>query len=151
MSPRNRLYFRVGKFKWINLSLYGLSFSLIISLVALFWIFSISLISPSLVYMLRSNVFDLSMLSQIDAILNFRGPRMGSLKSPCRTSYRSSIDTITLSCLVFEKIASLWTYFDDRQTNRWTWLMRKGAVAVASGALTVWHYQCRQSVDVDNS
>jgi len=34
MSPRNRLYFRVGKFKWINLSLYGLSFSLIISLVA---------------------------------------------------------------------------------------------------------------------
>ena len=42
MSPRNRLYFRVGKFKWNNLSLYGLSFSLI----ALFWIFSISLISP---------------------------------------------------------------------------------------------------------
>jgi len=29
MSPRNRLYFRVGKFKWNNLSLYGLSFSLI--------------------------------------------------------------------------------------------------------------------------
>ena len=30
---------------------------------------------------------------------------MGSLKSPCTTSYRSSIDTIALNCLVFEKIA----------------------------------------------
>ena len=42
---------------------------------------------------------------QISAILNFRGPMMGSLKSPCTTSNRSSIETIALNCLVFEKIA----------------------------------------------
>jgi len=38
---------------------------------------------------------------RISAILDFRGPIMGSLKSPCTTSYRSSIDTIALNCLVF--------------------------------------------------
>jgi len=32
------------------------------------------------------------------------------------TSYRSSIDTIALNCLVFQKIAFL--HFGDRQTNR---------------------------------
>jgi len=32
---------------------------------------------------------------------------MGSLKSPCTTSYRSSIETIAINCLVFEKIALL--------------------------------------------
>jgi len=49
------------------------------------------------------------------------GPIMGSLKSPCRTSYRSSIETIALSCLVFEKIAffAFWRQ-SDRQTNRQT-------------------------------
>ena len=31
------------------------------------------------------------------------GPIMGSLKSPCTTSYSSSIDTIALNCLVFER------------------------------------------------
>jgi len=41
---------------------------------------------------------------RISAILDFRDPIMGSLKSPCTTSYMSSIDTITLNCLVFEKI-----------------------------------------------
>jgi len=41
---------------------------------------------------------------------------MSSLKSACTTSYRSSIDTIALNCLVFEKIAFL--YFGDRQTNK---------------------------------
>jgi len=41
---------------------------------------------------------------RISAILNFNGPIMGSLKSPCRTSYRLSIETIALNCLVFEKI-----------------------------------------------
>jgi len=30
---------------------------------------------------------------------------MGSLKSPCTTSYRSSIDNITVNCLFFEKTA----------------------------------------------
>ena len=53
------------------------------------------------------------------AILDFRGPVMGSLKSPCTTSYRSSIETIALNCLVFEKIAffAFWRQ-TDRQTNR---------------------------------
>jgi len=44
---------------------------------------------------------------RISAILDFTGPIMGSLKSPCMTSYRSSIETIALNCLVFEKIAFL--------------------------------------------
>jgi len=39
---------------------------------------------------------------------------MGSLKSPRTT--RSSIDTIAVNCLVFEKIAFL--YFGNRQTDR---------------------------------
>jgi len=41
---------------------------------------------------------------RISAILNFKGPIMCSLKNPCRTSYRSSIETVDLSCLVIEKI-----------------------------------------------
>ena len=55
---------------------------------------------------------------RISAILDFRGPIMGSLKSPCTTTYyRSSIETIALNCLVFEKIAFL--HFDDTyRTNR---------------------------------
>jgi len=44
---------------------------------------------------------------RISAILNFRGSIVGSLKSPCTTSYRSSIEIIALNCLVFEKIAFL--------------------------------------------
>jgi len=43
---------------------------------------------------------------------------MGSLKSPCTTSYRSSIETRALNCLVFEKIAFL--YVGDIQTNKQT-------------------------------
>jgi len=54
------------------------------------------------------------------AILDFRGPIMGSLKSPCTTSYRSSIDTIALNCLVFEKIVFFCILATDRQMNRWT-------------------------------
>ena len=61
---------------------------------------------------------------RISAILDFTGPIMGSLKSPCTTSYRSSIQTIALNCLVFEKIAFLQFGQTDRQTdkqtNRWT-------------------------------
>ena len=34
----------------------------------------------------------------ISAILDFSGPVMGSLKSPCTTSYRLSIETIALYC-----------------------------------------------------
>ena len=42
---------------------------------------------------------------QISTIVDFRGPIMGSLKSQCTTSCRSSIETIVMHCLVFEKIA----------------------------------------------
>jgi len=51
-------------------------------------------------------------------MLDFRGPVMGYLKSPRATSYRSSIDTVALNCLVFEKIAFL--HFVDRQTYKQT-------------------------------
>ena len=53
---------------------------------------------------------------RISAIVDFRGPIMGSLKSARTTSYRSSIETIALNCLVFENIAFL--KFGDRQTNK---------------------------------
>ena len=53
---------------------------------------------------------------RISAILDFRGPIMGSLKTPCTTSYRSSIDTIALNCLVFEKIA-FFLHFGNIQTD----------------------------------
>jgi len=55
---------------------------------------------------------------RFSAILDFRDPIMGSLKSPCTTSYRSSIDIIALNCLVLEKIAffAFW-----RQTDRQTY------------------------------
>ena len=40
---------------------------------------------------------------QISAILDFMGPIMVSLKSPCTTAYRSLIVTIALNCLVLRK------------------------------------------------
>jgi len=70
---------------------------------------------------------------RISAILDFRGTIMGSFKSPCTASYRSSIETIALNCLVFEKIAFL--HYGDRQTNRWTAPLHEAALAVASGGL----------------
>ena len=53
---------------------------------------------------------------RISAIVDFRNPIMGSLKSPSTTSYRSPIETMGLNYLLFEKIAfcSLAT---DRQTD----------------------------------
>jgi len=64
--------------------------------------------------------------------LGFYGPIIGSLKSPCTTSYRSSIETMALNCSVVEKIAfsAFW-----RQTNRWTASMHWAALSVASGGL----------------
>ena len=44
---------------------------------------------------------------RISAILDFRGTIMGSLKIPCTTSYRMSIETTALNSLVFEKMAFL--------------------------------------------
>jgi len=59
---------------------------------------------------------------RISAIFDFMSPIMSSLKSTCRptTSYRSSIDTIALNYLVFEKTAFFCILATDRQTNRWT-------------------------------
>jgi len=54
---------------------------------------------------------------RISAILDFRGPKMGSLKSPGTTSYRSSTDTIALNCLVFEKIAFFCILATDEQMD----------------------------------
>ena len=53
------------------------------------------------------------------AILDFRGPIMGSLKSPCTTSYRSSIDIIALNFLVFEKNRVYFAFWRqrDKQTD----------------------------------
>jgi len=64
---------------------------------------------------------------RISAILDFTGPIMGSLKSPCTTSY------MALNCLVFEKIAFL--QFGNRQTNRRTRPSHEAALGVASGGL----------------
>jgi len=49
--------------------------------------------------------------------LDFRGQIMGSMKSRCTTSYRSSIDTVALNCLVFEKIA-FFNFATDIETNK---------------------------------
>ena len=54
---------------------------------------------------------------RISAILDFRGPIMGSLISPCMTSYRSSIETIAVNCLVFLEYR-VFLHFGDRQKNR---------------------------------
>jgi len=57
---------------------------------------------------------------RIAAILDFRGPIMGSLESPCTTSYRLSIDTMALNCLVFFRKSRFCNLATDRQTNRRT-------------------------------
>jgi len=80
---------------------------------------------------------------QISAILGFRGPVMRSLKSPCTTSYKSSIETIALDCLLFEKIAFFCILATERQTDRqtnrqtsrWTASMHYAALTVTSGGL----------------
>jgi len=57
---------------------------------------------------------------QISAMLDCRGPIISSLKSPCTTSYRSSIETIALNCFVFEKIAFFCILATERQTDKQT-------------------------------
>jgi len=56
----------------------------------------------------------------VSAILNFMGPIMGSLKSLYKTSYKSSIETIAVNCLLFETITFLCMDFGDRQTDKQT-------------------------------
>jgi len=71
--------------------------------------------------------------------LDFTGPLMGSLKSPITTSYRSSIETMALNCLVFENITFL--YFGDRQSDRRTdgrtGPLHEAALTVVSGGLKI--------------
>jgi len=55
---------------------------------------------------------------RISAILDCRDPIMGSLKSPCATSYRSSTDTVALNYLFFEKVALFCILATDRQTDK---------------------------------
>ena len=55
---------------------------------------------------------------RISVILDFKGPIMGSLKSQRTTSYRSSIETIAVNCLVFEKIAFFCILATDRLTYK---------------------------------
>ena len=59
---------------------------------------------------------------RISASLDFKGPIMGSLISPCTTFYRSSTDTIALNCLVFFRKSRFFAFWrqTDRQTNRQT-------------------------------
>jgi len=54
---------------------------------------------------------------RISAVLNFRGPIIGSLERPCRTFYKPSIETNALNCLFFRENHVLYTLFGDRQTN----------------------------------
>jgi len=75
---------------------------------------------------------------RISVMSYFRGPIMGSLKTPCTTSYRLLLETTALNCLVFEKIAFL--HFGDKQTDRWRnrWIRAThlAVLAGASGGLT---------------
>jgi len=50
--------------------------------------------------------------------LGFQGVNNGLFEKPMYDCYRSSIETMALNCLVFEKIAFL--HFGDGQTNRRT-------------------------------
>jgi len=53
----------------------------------------------------------------VSVILDFRGPIMGSLKTPCTTSYRSSLDIIAV---VFEKIVfffAFWQQTDEQMDS----------------------------------
>jgi len=74
---------------------------------------------------------------------------MGCLKSPCTTSYRSSIENIVVNCLVVEKIAFFCILATDRQTDRqtdrhrniWTRPLHEAALAVASGGFIISSWQ----------
>ena len=54
---------------------------------------------------------------RISAILDFKGPIMGSFKSRCKTFYRSPIDNIALNYLSFWENSVFCILATDRQTN----------------------------------
>jgi len=64
-------------------------------------------------------------------------PRMGSLKSPCKTSYWSSIETIAANCLVLEKIAfcvrDQTTQRDEDKESRGEMRAQTGPVSTVPG------------------
>jgi len=57
---------------------------------------------------------------RISAILDFSGPILGYLKSPCPTCYRSSIETMALNCLVCLRKSRFCILATDRQTDKRT-------------------------------
>jgi len=75
--------------------------------------YHITAVDMSLCTILRNFIHDvMSIFKMADhRHLGFYDSIMGSLKSPCTTSYKSSIETIAWKCLVFEKIAFL--HFGD--------------------------------------
>jgi len=77
---------------------------------------------------------------QMSAILNFRGPRMGFLKSPCRTSYWLSIETTALKCLVFETRSSTVAETAWRFTSLNTLLSHSRSLKVIK--MTLLHTAC---------
>jgi len=85
---------------------------------------------------LRSDIMAILWFSRrwISAILNFRGPIMGSLKSPRTTAYRSSIETVAVDCLLFEKIAFC---VGILATDRQIYEQMDRTYAVVSGALII--------------
>ena len=54
---------------------------------------------------------------RVSAILDFRGPIMRSLKSPCMTSYRSSVDSSKLLSFWENRVFAIWRQ-SDRRTDR---------------------------------
>jgi len=75
--------------------------------------------TAAIMYQISSKPLDYSLRDGDFTIrhLEFRGSIMGSLKSSCRTPYRSSIETTTLNYLVFEKFTFYCMHFGDRHTE----------------------------------
>jgi len=86
---------------------------------------------------------------RISAILDFRGPIIGSSKSPCRTSYRSSMDTIALNCSVFDKIAFFPFWWQDPRWQRFKHANRR-PIAVLLGVLGSSHQQVPDNPPADS-
>jgi len=65
---------------------------------------------------------------RMSAILNFRGPVMGSLISACRTLCWSSVETIALNCFCFWQNCIFCTHLCNRQTDGQTSKVSKSKV-----------------------
>ena len=59
---------------------------------------------------------------RILAIMDFRVPIIGSLKSSCETSYRSSMATVALNCIIFlNRFFSYWRQTDEQMDMPVAW------------------------------